>query len=216
MKHLIRIEGNGKVAMSVKHEGRDQQYAEAGDTIKLNWQPASGWGLQEAHYTDGDSNIVPIDLESKEFTMPDSDIVIAGTAKRFVVQDWTTDAPTQEGKVLGIDENGNLIPVEAGGDPTYAGNAGNVMQNDGNGGIVANAKVNVTAGGDVNADRDVNAGGDVIAGGDVFAKVNVIAVGDVFVGDKTHSNAVHLYSPSGYEFTVKVDDSGNLVVTQVV
>lgn len=146
-------------AMCVRYNGESVSEVETGETLKLDWQPASGWGLQEAHYTDENKQIVQIDLSTREFTMPDYDIVIEGTAKRFSVQDWTTNDPLQRGKVLGIDENGNLVPTER--TPTYEGTVGNVMQSDGNGGIAANAKVNVTADGDVTAKGNVTAEGSL-------------------------------------------------------
>ena len=93
-KHLIKIDTPQHVAMSVVHEGKDKQYAEAGETVAIDWQPSSGWGLQEAHYIDEDGNIVPIDLTTREFTMPAKAITISGTAKRFVIQDWTQGTAT--------------------------------------------------------------------------------------------------------------------------
>ena len=195
-------------AMCVRYNGESVSEVEDGETLKLDWQPASGWGLQEAHYTDENNQIVQIDLSTREFTMPDYDIVIEGTAKRFSVQDWTTNAPSQSGKVLGIDENGNLVPTE--GTPTYEGTVGNVMQSDGNGGISANAKVNVTAKGDVtakgnvNADYNVNADHDVTAEGDVTAKGNVTAEGYLRLKDTV----------SGDLYKVEVTN-GALVVTPV-
>ena len=88
-KHLIKIDNPQHVALSVTHAGLDNQYCEAGETVRLNWQPSSGWGLQEAHYTDEDGNVVSIDLSVREFTMPAKAITVSGTAKRFVIQDWT-------------------------------------------------------------------------------------------------------------------------------
>ena len=108
-------------AMCVRYNGESVSEVEAGENLKLDWQPSAGWGLQEAHYTDDQDQVVPIDLSTREFTMPDYDIVIEGTAKRFTVQDWTANSPDDSGKVLGIDESGNIVPVEAGGgeEPTY-------------------------------------------------------------------------------------------------
>ena len=95
MKHLIKKEKNilhGTIGWS--HNGNDGQYCEAGETVKIKWQPTAGWGLQEVHYTDGGGNVVAID--GGEFVMPDSEVVIGATFKRFVVGDWT------EGKVANV------------------------------------------------------------------------------------------------------------------
>ena len=100
MKHLIKFAPVANVAMSVQHKGNDQQYCEAGETVRLNWQPSSGWGLAGAHYTDEDGNVVDIDLSTREFTMPAKAITIGGTAKRFQASDWK-DAVT-------FDEHGNV------------------------------------------------------------------------------------------------------------
>ena len=93
MKHFIKIESTPHGVLGVRHAGLDQQYCEAGELVILKWQPDAKWGLQEAHYTDGDGNIVPIDLGNGNgvvaFMMPDKDITIGGTFKRFVIEDWT-------------------------------------------------------------------------------------------------------------------------------
>ena len=90
MKHLIKKENNiihGTLGWS--HKGNDGQYCEAGETVKIKWQPTAGWGLKEVHYTDGDGNVVAI--EGGEFVMPDSAVVIGGTFKRFNLEDWAND-----------------------------------------------------------------------------------------------------------------------------
>lgn len=87
MKHLITKEKNilhGTIGWS--HKGKDGQYCEAGETVKIKWQPTAGWGLQELHYTDGDGNEVTI--ENGEFVMPDSAVTIGATFKRFFLSDW--------------------------------------------------------------------------------------------------------------------------------
>ena len=88
-KHLITIDNPQHVALSVAHAGKDNQYCEAGEVVAIDWQPSAGWGLQEAHYIDEDNNVVSIDLSLREFTMPAKSVTISGTAKRFVIQDWT-------------------------------------------------------------------------------------------------------------------------------
>lgn len=107
----IKIESIAHGSLSVRHNGKDAAYCEAGETVNLRWQPSAGWGLQEAHYEDQDGNVVQI--EGGVFTMPASDIVIGGTFKRFTVEDWTTgtDYDSNAGKALGMDEHGNLVPV---------------------------------------------------------------------------------------------------------
>ena len=87
-KHLIKIDNPQHCAMSVAHAGKDNQYCEAGEVVAIDWQPSAGWGLQEAHYTDEDGNVVDIDLTLREFTMPAKAVTIGGTAKRFVLPDW--------------------------------------------------------------------------------------------------------------------------------
>lgn len=89
MKHLIKIESAEHGVLGVRHTGLDNQYCEAGEQVILKWQPDAKWGLQEAHYTDGGGNVVAIDLTTKSFTMPNKDITIGGTFKRFVIEDWT-------------------------------------------------------------------------------------------------------------------------------
>ena len=90
MKHLIKIESTAHGVLGVRHTGLDNQYCEAGELVILKWQPDAKWGLQEAHYTDGDGNVTAIDLTRvKEdgvnvvaFVMPDKDITVGGTFKR--------------------------------------------------------------------------------------------------------------------------------------
>ena len=83
----INIEDVDNGAVSCVHEGKDSQYCEAGKTVKLRWQPTAGWGLQEAHYTDGDGNVTAI--VGGSFIMPSKDVTIGATFKRFSLQDWT-------------------------------------------------------------------------------------------------------------------------------
>ena len=95
MKHLIKIESTAHGVLGVMHAGLDQQYCEAGEIVTLKWQPDAKWGLQEAHYTDGDGNIVALTRVKENgadvvaFIMPNKDITIGGTFKRFVIEDWT-------------------------------------------------------------------------------------------------------------------------------
>ena len=92
MKHLIKIESTAHGVLGVRHAGRDQQYCEAGELVTLKWQPDAKWGLQEAHYTDDGGNVTPIDLGNGNgvvaFMMPDKNITVGGTFKRFVLSDW--------------------------------------------------------------------------------------------------------------------------------
>ena len=88
MKHLIKKENNimhGTIGWS--HNGKDGQYCEAGETVKIKWQPTAGWGLQEAHYTPEGGD--PVAIEGGEFVMPSANITIGATFKRFVLPDWT-------------------------------------------------------------------------------------------------------------------------------
>ena len=150
MKHLIKIESVAHGVLGVKHAGLDQQYCEAGELVILKWQPDAGWGLQEAHYTDGDGHLTAI--EGGEFTMPDKDITIGGTFKRFVVRDWT--GVGQKGEAMMVGDNGEPIP-----------NNNVTMSAEGD----VTAKGTVTAEGDVTAEGTVMAEGDVTAGGEVTA-----------------------------------------------
>ena len=89
-KHLIEREKDiTHGTISWAHGGKDDQYCEAGETVVIDWQPDAKWGLQEAHYTDEDGNVVPIDITTKSFTMPAKAVTVGGTFKRFVIQDWT-------------------------------------------------------------------------------------------------------------------------------
>lgn len=88
-KFLINKGETPNGTISFRHEGKDTQYCEAGKVVEIDWMPTAGWGLQEAHYTDGGGNVVSIDLETRKFTMPASNIEIGGTFKRFVIGDWT-------------------------------------------------------------------------------------------------------------------------------
>ena len=117
MKHLIKIESVAHGVLGVRHAGLDQQYCEAGEIVTLKWQPDAGWGLQEAHYTDGYGNVTAI--EGGEFAMPNKDITIGGTFRRFVLDDWTGDVTAEN--------------VTADGDVTARGNVtakGNVKAKD--------------------------------------------------------------------------------------
>lgn len=113
MKHLIKIQTVEHGTLSCIHGGRDGQYAEAGTTIVLDWQPSAGWGLQEAHIIDGAGNVTQINLAAKTFTMPDSPITIVGTFKRFGVQDWTEGHNPHVGAAFVVGINGE--PVAQGG-----------------------------------------------------------------------------------------------------
>ena len=111
MKHLIKTESTANGVLGVKHTGLDNQYCEAGELVILKWQPDAKWGLQEAHYTDKQGNITPIDLgngkEVVAFVMPDKDIVVGGTFKRFAIEDWKF-AEAKAGNLASIDANENI------------------------------------------------------------------------------------------------------------
>ena len=117
MKHLIKIEPTAHGVLGMRHAGRDQQYCEAGELVIIEWQPDAGWGLQEAHYTDKDGNVTAIGGGS--FTMPDKEITIGGTFKRFVLEDWTGDVTAEN-----ITAEGNVAvkgDVKVGGDVKVKG-----------------------------------------------------------------------------------------------
>lgn len=123
MKHLIKIQTVEHGTLSCIHGGRDGQYAEAGTTIVLDWQPSAGWGLQEAHIIDGAGNVTQINLAAKTFTMPDSPITIVGTFKRFGVQDWTEGHHPHVGAAFVVGINGE--PVAQGGNLVSIGSFAN-------------------------------------------------------------------------------------------
>lgn len=102
MKYKINYNEVAHGAISWSHEGNDSQYCEAGEPVVLSWQPTTGWGLAEAHYTDGDGNVTSIDLETRTFTMPAKDITISGTFKRFVLEDWKSDQPAPMQQVYAL------------------------------------------------------------------------------------------------------------------
>lgn len=110
MKHFVKIQNPLHVAMCARVDGESIGQIEAGVTVRLDWMPSSGWGLQEAHYTDDQDQVVQIDLDTREFTMPDYDIVIEGTAKRFVIQDWTEGVNPTTGDILEVGANGEPTP----------------------------------------------------------------------------------------------------------
>lgn len=118
MKYYITKEATPHGAISWSHDGNDDQYCEAGEVVTLDWQPSAGWGLQEAHYTDSNNAVTAIDLtpvvingkKVVQFVMPASNIVIGGTFKRFVVQDWGSSS--KENNVAVFGKNGEVIPNE--------------------------------------------------------------------------------------------------------
>lgn len=111
MKHLIKKAkdiAHGTISWS--HKGKDGQYCEAGELVFIDWQPDAKWGLVEAHYIDGDGKQIAIDLKSKAFAMPNSEIIIGGTFKRFVLPDWTGDQENAENNVLDWLTAGDITP----------------------------------------------------------------------------------------------------------
>lgn len=97
-KHLIKSEKTPHGVIGWASKGNDNQYCEAGEVVRLRWQPDAKWGLLEAHYTDEGGNVVAI--ENGEFVMPASNVVIGGTFKRFVLPDWTGDQENEANNVL--------------------------------------------------------------------------------------------------------------------
>lgn len=87
-RYKINYESIPHGVISWRHDGSDSVYCEAGEEVRITWQPNAGWGLSEAHYTDANGNEVDIDTKEMAFIMPESDITIGGTFKRFSVDDW--------------------------------------------------------------------------------------------------------------------------------
>ena len=174
MKHLIKIEPVAHGVLGMRHAGRDQQYCEAGELVIIEWQPDAGWGLQEAHYTDKDGNVT--EIEFGNFVMPDKEITIGGTFKRFVLDDWTGDVVAENVTAEGDVSTGRDVKV--GRNVEVAGN--------------------VTAVGDVTA-NNVSAKGDVTAGGDVSA-------GNVSAGNVMTKNLILTDESTGKQCRVFVDN----------
>lgn len=111
-KFKIKTEFTPHGSFSWEHSGSDAQWCEAGETVRLLWVNDAKWGIQEAHYTDGEGNVTNIDVTPSivEFEMPAKDITIGGTFKRFVVQSWTEgkkdDINTAEPMVFMQGDNG--------------------------------------------------------------------------------------------------------------
>lgn len=115
MKHLIKIETTEHGALSVHHMGKDQQWCEAGLSVKVNNQPDAGWGLQKLYYVvAGSSEKHPIDIVTRTFIMPNGNVTIGGVFKRFVIGDWTEGKQPNVGKpfVVGPDGEPRSIPIE--------------------------------------------------------------------------------------------------------
>lgn len=114
MKHLIKIETTEHGALSVRHMGKDQQWCEAGQSVKVNNQPDAGWGLQKLYYVvAGSSEKHPINIATRTFIMPNGNVTIGGVFKRFVVGDWTEGKNPNVGHLLAVGENGEPVPTSA-------------------------------------------------------------------------------------------------------
>lgn len=150
-KHLIKIDNPQHCALSVAHAGLDNQYCESGEVVAIDWQPSSGWGLQEAHYTDSDGNVVSIDLSLREFTMPNKAIVVSGTAKRFLLQQWTTNNPISRDNVMIMDANGS----PSASDKVSIAGSGEIY-----------TQGSVYAEGTINSEGDISAEGEIHVSGE--------------------------------------------------
>lgn len=199
MKHLITIKTAAHGTISCIHSGRDGQYAEAGTTIILDWQPSAGWGLQEAHYTDADNNVVPIQLAVKSFTMPDSDIVVSGTFKRFVVGDWTGAGSKNSVLIAGV--NGEVTPSGASIDEE------NKMQVSS---IEATQSLEAKT---IQATQSVSAGTSMSARS--FNASTKITTPKLEIGDVSHPSVLTMYN-NGHKYSVEINANGDgLVVTEL-
>ena len=111
MKHLIKIETTEHGALSVRHMGKDQQWCEAGLSVKVNNQPDAGWGLQKLYYVvAGSSEKHPIDIMTRTFIMPNGNVTIGGVFKRFVIGDWTEGKQPNVGMPFIVGPNGEPTP----------------------------------------------------------------------------------------------------------
>ena len=108
-KHLIKSEFSPHGVIGWKAEGKDNQYCEAGKKVVIEWQPDAKWGLLEAHYTAGGRQVA-IDLKTRTFIMPNSEVSIGGTFKRFVLPDWTGDQDDPDANVLDWLTAGDITP----------------------------------------------------------------------------------------------------------
>lgn len=193
MKHLIEKEKNimhGTIGWL--HTGNDGQYCEAGETVEIKWQPDAGWGLSELVVKDSDDNDVIV--TDNTFIMPDKDVTVSAVFKRFVVGDWTSgkDAKDNEGKVLGFDQNGNIVPT----DITFDGNEGDVMVSDGAG------YIQPTDGSFTSKIR-----GNLQVG-------SLKTTEDIIIGNEDNSYGITMFSPDGTEWYVSVNNDGEIEVTQ--
>ena len=103
-------------SISWVHLGSDAEWAEAGSAVKIMWQCDAKWGLQEAHYTlNGVKHDIDITTDEPQFVMPEGDITIGGTFKRFVLQDWTegrrNDINNEDPQIFAKGPNGQPIPI---------------------------------------------------------------------------------------------------------
>ena len=114
-KHLIKIASMPHIALSVEHSGKDGQYCEAGENVRVRWMPSEGWGLQSAYYEDSEGEVGYVDLPSGIFEMPDDDIILYGIARKFKVGDFTLGSIDQIDTV-----NANVIVQGENGTPTTA------------------------------------------------------------------------------------------------
>lgn len=103
--------------------------------------------------------------------------------------------------------------LEAGGGGGVVGERGCVLVADGEGGIEANGSVRAI-GRDLSVERFVACIG-VMAANAVSCE-NVQTTGNITIGNEEHVGAgLHLWSANGTEYSVTVNDSGQLVIEQV-
>lgn len=181
-KHLIKIESTPHGVLGVRHAGLDQQYCEAGEQVILKWQPDAKWGLQEAYYTDGDGNVTAIDLtpvkvDGKDvvvFTMPNANIIVGGTFKRYAIEDWTGDVTADK--------------VTAEGNMTVKGIV--TTERD----IIAEG--NITAKGDITADGNISTLGNIEVKGYMSASEVSVKQG-LFLTDEVTEKTCRVYISNG-------------------
>ena len=119
---------------------------------------------------------------------------------------------SQSAAVL-MDLLNRIEALEAGGGGSVAGENGCVLVADGNGGIKAERSVRA-ASRDLSVERFVSCNG-VMATNLVSCRI-VQTTGSIVIGNEEHTGeGLHLWSANGTEYSVTIDNSGQLVIEQV-
>lgn len=126
-----------------------------------------------------------------EYLEVDADKVDANTVK---VNSLTTETPTGSSQLVGYDNNGNLIPVDAGLDPSNyweLGLVNTIQTKDNKGIIVASAivKENAVVNGNARVKEDATVDGELLVKGDTTLNGTLETGDTTIIGDLTVSDA---------------------------